>query len=530
MELFGNFPSNLSNSNERVLATLSKKLSANAEKMNTLLKELGEWSPNPSSISVDRVLIALREYIDHGFQDLSHARLLCAGCFQSLGEGNYRLIEDPKRFIQLLDYVSDFKTQTRSFRGCYRRLFNAYFLYDSRNSIFEHGISNAEKLRLFLEKFQSYINTPDFNPDWITALSEHKNLLSNDPCERYALDALRGDRKSFNDICKRLDIVDTSWLVGRLVLSTCEVATKQDDRIFKEHSTALIRLLEEHPIYLNLGLGLLLDRFSECADKSIDVELREFAVRHWGNPWLSDTKDNWHYCSSKARDMIAGWLKRHLLREFFSILAQDGAANTRRVDFWELYCEDPHGMYFALGPAAYSDRSGRFKKFMDDAHGLCRALRGGSKELHACIMQFQEHDVIEFSLHGNSTYFYDRKYGKPPYNLNLETIDVGSPSKGGIGLRAGGDNAPFSVRRTHSNSGKRKWEQEFAEVMKASSSSINEFCRKYKCEYVPSSRLGSNEWIMQTKSTYWDEHQFAVLFGWGFQWSDNKKGWYRASD
>ncbi|MEI6269663.1 MAG: EH signature domain-containing protein [Methylococcaceae bacterium] len=521
--------------NEATIAALTRVLSGSKDILKPEIQALGEWSPKlPPASSPDRILVALREFIDNGFSSLSHARLLCNGCILSLGDSNYRLIEDTNRFINLLEYVGNYYKQTRPFRRCYRRLLNAYFLYDPQGAILKkNGVSNAEKLRHFLSEHQTDIKTPDFNPDWIAALADHKNLLTDNPCARYGLEALHGDRSAFNDICKRLEIIDTSWLIGRLVLSACDAAVEQNDDEFKDYVIPLISLLEEHPLYLNVGLGKLLNRYIESSDLSININLREFAVKFWGNPWLPQYKDNWQHCTKAARDMITGWLKRHLLREFFSILSQDEAANTRRVDFWELYCEDPQGMYFALGSAAYNQNNDRFKAFMDDAKGLCRVLNGGTKDLHGLIMQFNQFDVIEFSLQGNSTYFYATQHGKRPYNLQNSSIDIGSPSKGGEGLKAGGDNAPFSVRRRHADTGidkSDKWEKEFAKVMGATSSAIQEFCRKYKCDHVPASLTGSNEWIMQTKSTKWGKLQFAVLFGWGFLWSVDKKGWYRAGN
>ena len=535
MNVSDKFHQDLAISNETNLIALERKLSKNKEKMSSLLKELGEWSPKLASVSSpDRILLALREFIDHGFTDLSHARLLCNGCIQSLGEGEkkYRLIEDPNRFIELLNYVGGYSKQTRPFRRCYRRLLNAYFLYDPQAAIFtkDSGL-NVDKLRLFLSEHLTHIKTPDFNPDWVVALTDHKNLLSDNPCSRYGLEALEGERTSFNDICKRLEIIDTSWLVSRLVLSACDAAVGQDDDKFKYFIIPLISLLKEYPLYLNVGLGKLLDRYVECIDVSIHKELLEFSLKYWDTPLLDKIKkNNWLYCSDIACEMIKNWLKRHLLREFFSILSEDGVANPRRLDFWELYCEDPYGMYFILGPSAYDKKNVRFNAFINDAKGLCRELEKGGNDLHACIMQFKDLDVIEFSKHGNSTYFYATQYGERPYDLRKNEIEIGSPSKGGSGLKAGGDNAPFSVRRRHADTKADKWEKEFAKVMGATSSAINEYCRKYKCDYIPAARSGSNEWIMQTKSTKWDKPQYAVLFGWGFLWSADKKGWYRGGN
>jgi len=523
--------------NDSKIIELVKKLSEKKDRFPPPPEPLTPRPPSP-----DRIKLALQEFVDNGFRDLSHARLLCSGCIQALGASNYRLIEDPKRFQELLNFISSYAKETRPFRKCYQRLLNIYFLYDAENSVVKneinkYGLDNKEKLRQFLNNFKSDIKTADYNPQWIMVLHEHSNILSDNPCANYGHAALHGNRDSFNEMCKGLQISNTSWLIGHLVLSACDYAVNQPDDTFKQYIMPLIGLFKEHPLYVNRGLVKLLNRYVKCEDKSMHIGLREYSVQCWGNPWLNKTKDGWQHCSIEARNMVTNWLKRHLLREFFSILSHDGAANTRRLDFWELYCEAPQNMYFALGSAAYDNINDRFKSFRKDAEGLCKRLDGGTKDLHAFIMQYDGLDVIEFSLAKNSTYFYKTQFGDRPYNLDSDRVDIGSPNKGGIGLKAGGDNPPFSIRRSHSDTGmglSDKWEQKYAAVMGSTTSAIQEFCRKYKCDYVAASSSGSYDWIMLPQTikmeqfkAYHNVYVVAVLLGWGFSPSNQKNGWYR---
>ena len=537
-----------SSSNKKIIDKLNTRISKEDDDLKNLIAELNSITTKlPPGPSLDRIRLALQELMDNGFQDLYHASLLCSGCMQELEESNYCLIEDPKLFQELLDYVAKFLIETRAFRRCYQRLLNVYFLYEAVNSkksnkSIEQGTVNKEKLRQFLNKYQPYIKA-DYNPEWVTTLEAHSNVLSSNPCVDYGEDALNGNRASFDEMCKGLQISNFSWLIGQLVLSACDYAGKQPDDMFKGYIMSLISLLKEHPLYVNRGLVILLNRYVKCEDKSMHIGLREYAVQSWGNPWLNITKNSWQ-CTVEARDMVASWLKRHLLREFFSILSHDGTGNTRRLNFWELYCEEPQHMYFALSSAAYDDNNDRFKSFRKDAEGLCKKLDGGkTRDLHAFIMQFNGMDVIEFSLAKNSTYFYATQFGNRPYNLDNDRVEIGSPNKGGIGLKAGGDNPPFSVRRSHSDTGmglSDKWEQKYAAVMTATSLAVQEFCRKYKCEYIAGSS-GGYDWIMlpqALKMEQFMEHKInsqkeqyvyvaAVLQGWGFQPSYQKNGWYR---
>jgi hypothetical protein len=85
-----------------------------------------------------------------------------------------------------------------------------------------------------------------------------------------------------------------------------------------------------------------------------------------------------------------------------------------------------------------------------------------------------------------------------------------------------------------------KCEKKYAAVMTSTSLAVQEFCRKYKCDYIVGSS-GCYDWIMlpqALKMEQFMEHKInsqkeqyvyvaAVLQGWGFQPSYQKNGWYR---
>lgn len=525
---------NLNKLNREALGVVRLGESLPLEKLNDKLRAWIKQGVSVKTPPQDRVRSAVLDFYQAKVGGFSQLRLCCFGCLQVMdmspaGPLRYRLLDDRPRFIQLLNHVEKLDAQPRKFQWLYKPLLHAYFSFGLDN---ESETENARRswldLREFLDEHKGAIESPGINPEWIAALSEHTNLLTQNPCVRYGLAALRGDRAVFDEIRSRLEIRDDSWLVRRLVFAQVDAAIAEGDSVFKGYVDYLIQLLNEHRLHAHDGLTKVLNRYAQGKDPELHPGLRDFAVGLWGNPWLPSNRIHWQHCNDDSRELVTRWLKRHLLREFFSILSEDGAANTRRVDFWELYSEDPPGMFFALGSAALDGRNKLFKKFIDDAKGLCEKLYGGQSDLHAFIMQFSRYHVIEFSLHGNSTYFYDTKHGSPPYDLKTGWLDIGSPSKGGTGLKAGGKNPPFSTPRRHADTNAGLWEQQFAEVMGSTPASIREFCRKYGCDHVSPTRSGGNEWIMQTPRTRWDKPQWAVLFGWGFSWSDQKKGFYRA--
>ncbi|MFZ2525193.1 MAG: EH signature domain-containing protein, partial [Candidatus Ferrigenium altingense] len=289
----------------------------------------------------DRIVDALRAFAQNQhLSGLRQARLICYGCTQPFGTPPQHLIENSKLFAILLEYVDHHYYRIRAFRKCYRGLLNSYFSYDpdSADSLAE-GRRNLEMLQKFLDKHKNDLETAHYNPEWVAALSAHRNLLGEDPCESYHLTDLEKNLAVFDDIRERLEIGDDSWIIRRIVFSQVKAATALDDPSFKESIDGLLLLLIGHPLHASAALTLLLERYARCGRSDSNTSLRDFSIRLWGNPWLAANAHQWQ-CSQEARNMVAHWLKYHLIQKFFSILSSDDADNPRRLNFWELYCED----------------------------------------------------------------------------------------------------------------------------------------------------------------------------------------------
>lgn len=496
-----------------------------AHERSKLIEWLGGTSELEES-SGDRILDALHAFEQDGYvSGLRQARLICYGCTQPFGTPPQRLIEHSKLFAILLEYVDRHHYRTRIFRKCYRGLLNCYFSYDpaSPDSLAE-GRDNWETLRQFLDRRKDCLATPGYTPAWVGALSDHANVLDRDPCKPYKLEELEKNLGVFEDLRERLDIGNDSWLIRRIVISHVRDAIALDDASFGASIDGILLLLIGHPLQAGAGLALLLDRHARSYGMEIGAALRDFAVKQWGNPWLPAHAHQWT-CSAAAREMVAVSLRRHLIREFFSILCDDDMEKPRRLNFWELYCGDMQGMYFALGSDAFIRGNLDLYQFRQSAKSLVVRLTEGQHDTHALILQFGGHHVVEFSAHHFPAYFYDTRHGIPPFYLSKGWVEVGALSASKIAH--GVETAPRSKALRHQDGNQLTWEGRFAEHLGATESSIRAFCRKYQCLHEDMRPEGGWEWIRPTGQTQCGMEGWSVLLGWGFRPSQDEAGFYR---
>ncbi|BBJ00304.1 hypothetical protein FGKAn22_19960 [Ferrigenium kumadai] len=496
-----------------------------AHERSRLIAWLGGTSELEESTG-DRIADALRAFEQNRYvSGLRQARLICYGCTQPFGTPPQRLIEHSELFAILLEYVDQHHYRTRAFRKCYRGLLNCYFSYDpaSTDNLAE-GRHNWETLRQFLDKRKDCLDTPGYNPAWVAALSVHHNLLDKDPCKPYQLADLEENLEIFDDLRERLEISGDSWIIRKIVFSQIREAIALDDASFGANIDSLLLLLIAHPLHAGAALTLLLNRHVRSEQMEIGAALRDFSVKQWGNPWLAANAHQWQ-CDQEARGMVAHSLRRHLLDRFLSILSDDNARNPRRRNFWELYCGDMQGMYFALGSDAFIRGNLELHMFRHHAQSLIVRLTEGKSDTHALIMQFGEHHVVEFNNHHNPAYFYDTRHGLPPFYLSKGWVEVGALSASkmtqGIGT------APRSKALRHQDSSQLLWEGKFAELMGATENSIKAFCRKYHCQHDDLRSRGGQEWIRPTDRTQCGTEAWSVLLGWGFNPSPDEAGYCR---
>ena len=415
------------------------------------------FAQGPARPAADLVQRAVTDFIKSPVLDnYRQARLVSFGFTNTYGPELYRLIEDSDRFPRMLDGMDGFKPQPRAYRRCYKGLLNGYFSYDpAANDSRLSGQSNWSLLKEYLRAGIRFCLVPGISPDWVSAIEEHSNLLKEDPCARYAKSMLDGSNVEFEVIKAKIEISDSSWLTTQVVMSQVKEAVAHGDAGFFKYIAPLLDLLEKYPRLINAGLPEILNRYGRTQVPALHGELRDFSVACWGNPVLSNNNINWSLVAENTRDMVANWLKLYLIHQFFSLLAQDGQNDTRRLKFWQRYYKHIEGIHFALGNTAYYSHRTDFRRIRDEAKGHILGLHtAGSPDNNAFIMTFRNHVVVEFGLSGNACFAFKR--GSLPFSLTGSLAGDSSELKSERGRVS---------RLLHHDAGNETWERRFESAL-----------------------------------------------------------------
>ena len=424
--------------------------------------------------------------------------LVCHGAAQ----GEDALIESRGALERLLGMVERYRARRRTFRRLYKALLDCSFSHDPKTP-------GSTRLRAFLSKhLESFVIT-EFSPDWLVTLKKHPELLGDDP----AGSLLQTDWPACSDALERLDLGGDSWLVRELVMSRIHAAESMDDASFRDQLPILLLMLDAYPLLAPEGLKIILDRHGQKGE--VDDALGEFAIGLWGNPWLAPQQ--WP-CSEPAREMMARWLRRLLLEEFFGILSDDDRTRHRRLDFWDLYCDDMKGMYFVLGQDAYASDDMGLYRFRRHAKGLIARFPEDRRGMQACIMQFEHHHVVEFNSEDSAAYFYDASQGMPSFYFGRGWVDIGAI--GAQQIMQGTSSLSRPMR--HLDSLQLAWEGKFAALLGETDSTREAFCNKYQCR-----RDGAR--IIPENHERYGREVWSVLLGWGYVFSEREGAFVKQS-
>ena len=361
------------------------------------------------------------------FLDLKYA---CFGVSQSLTDG-WRLLDDKRLFPILLDQAEQERAVPRRFRKCFQGLLSGYFTYPRFAQ--EQTSENWLKLRDYLTERFILIQNITPLPGWVAMLDEHRNLLTPQPCERYARLMLAGQADELRtQLYTGLGIPKESWVWQDAVLSQMEAVCGFDDAHFKGELDRMLRILFANAsilsgILMTRCVALVTIRYAECRERPEHAGLRDAAIERIGNPWLKKTAWDAHVRGKDgrphetAREMVNGWIKRRLIKDFFEILSDDGTADQRRLDYWlgiEPVIED---MWFALGPHARQHREKNFKEFRKRAHGRLLILESpGKAQNNAFLMRIGGSMVVEFGATGNACFVFNMD--RLPFDLTKSWV------------------------------------------------------------------------------------------------------------
>jgi len=368
----------------------------------------------------DDMLMAVRKFLARQqVESFTQLKYVCYGVTVPVDPGGARLIDRTNLFQLLLELVQSRQGQAKQFRRCYQGLLAAYFGFDQHSATAESAGTNWQDLRGYLNERLEPVATAARRrgraPEWLEVLEGHRNLLTDKPCERYAIALRAGDRSELEGVCAGLDISPTSWVWHEAVMAYVNEVTRADHASFQAELSQVLVMVDgdrrQHQLpemVARNAVALCVARYAKCREKPEHARLRDICLRRIGNPWLKRPAWDATVKSEPARQMVESWLKRRLIKDFFELLAQDGSADLRRLDYWLKWEPQISDMWFVLGTNAQFNRSENFRAVRERMSGRDRHLTNCPDHTNnAFVMRLGSLLIIEFGSTGNACYVFE---------------------------------------------------------------------------------------------------------------------------
>ncbi len=365
----------------------------------------------------DLVQASLRKFaMTLSVASFTELKYVCYGITVPVGENRLRLIDRGALFDGLLGLVEQRRGQAKQYRRCYQGLLHGYFGFDKQGGT-TVGHANWSRLRAYLdEKLASVVQGVTGSGlalDWLQALKTHRNLLADDPCSRYARELQRGNSDKLRAACQTLGISSSSWVWDEALIAYVRAVCDSDsDDQFRLDLAGVLDLINGRvelklaEMHRTRATALIVARYARRVDKLEHPDLRDTCLRYIGNPWVNHTAWDAHVQHEPARQMVEGWIKRRLIKDFFELLAHDGGADLRRLNYWLKWEPRISDMWFVLGSDARNNRSKAFEELRQRMVGRRRSLDDPNVQNNAFVMRIGPLLVIEFGVTGNACYAF----------------------------------------------------------------------------------------------------------------------------
>lgn len=348
--------------------------------------------------------------------NFTELKYVCYGVTVPVGKEQWRIIDRRPLFDKLIQEVAKYEHQPKQFRRCYQGLLSGYFGFDRYGENATHGLPTWERLRGYLDEKLAPVlrvsNRRGTTPDWLRILKEHRNLLTDDPCSRYATGLSRDDPSDLKEACTGLGIEVSSWVWQDALMAYVRLVCQRKDAAFNEGLPGILKVVNgtydlKLPATLaTQAVAMTVIRYAQCTDRPEHTGLRDTCLQWIGNPWLRRTSWDAHVNDESARQMVNSWLKRRLIRDFFELLAEDGAADVARLNYWLNWEPQITDMWFVLGVDARGNRSKAFVELRKRMEGRDRVLTDSPSDNNAFVMRIGPLLVIEFGVTGNACYVF----------------------------------------------------------------------------------------------------------------------------
>jgi EH_Signature domain len=411
-----------------------------AKVLKEIKRDLGIFEARPME---DLLIKAIHKFKVKGNTDtFTELKYVCYGVETPVGPEKYRVIEDINTFSLLLKSVEE--RNSKQLRRCYQGLLSSYFRFDPREPANKKGAENWVQLKVFLKAKISPIYKTSIErgttPEWLSTLYEHKNLLDENPCKRYAESLTKGSTQDLQEVSNGLGIESSSWVWNEAFLAYVRNVCAMDDQSFTEHLADVLELVNGNG-EINIPEGIAIEatafciiRYSSAANTIEHQYLRDTCVRKIGNPMLEKTKWDALVNHEPARQLVTSWLKQQLIKDFFELLAQDGAADVRRLNYWLKWEKHISEMWFFLGNMAFNDQRVAFVDVRERMGGSIRQLVEPSRpENNAFVMRIGSYLLIEFSTKNNAMFIYQTDEALPDMKHGYRTTYRLKNLKGSLG-------------------------------------------------------------------------------------------------
>lgn len=382
--------------------------------------------PDPATIA-SAVAHFRRSGLPDGWRGLKR---VCFGA-GSRDEMGWCVLSDKALREKLMNLAQN-QEQARKRVRCFQSLLASYWSF-SLKSADEEEKTGWLALREWLDaRLPSVVRDSVRTPGWLSTLVANRNLLRDDPCAKYGAKLLAGDGSEFHAAIAGLGIPSDSWVPEEAVVAQMRAGAALGHDRFRDTLPRLLSIATEKiGLVLSRSLqtrcvALLVSRYVKIPSQPEDIALRDAAVDIIGNPWLRKASwDAWvvDECGRPddgGREMVYGWLKRRLIKDFFELLSQDGTGDSRRLDYWLRFEPFIDDMWFALGTNARCRRGESFKDFRSRAKGRLLNLESTTANNNAFIMRMGDHVAIEFGENGNALYLF--RWGDLPSAVSQKLL------------------------------------------------------------------------------------------------------------
>ncbi len=343
-------------------------------------------------------------------------------------EGGKRIISSPRFELLINLYTKQIKLN-ELWRLTWYWLLLSYFQLEVGNHVDEQTKNNATLLQKFLnDSHTHFTQQQSYTPQWAQTLREHSNILTDNPCDRYAEAVLRGIHTEVEQIKEQLGIPQQSWFWHQLTLSIVRhVTNMKDDLVFKKQITNLIEHLEKHQGFKDEAIKLILERYYQCTDKSPHPAFRDYVIRPdvWKSPKLrnSGIASKWRNVNESIWRMVLSWVTREHLRMFFEIISNRYGAEKDRFKFWSQYIDQISFTKLVFGQETQRQQrnNAEIAKLFREEEGVYALLDSSNRDLDAFIIQIKDYVFVEFSMNSNAAFIYESN--KLPFNFDARKMN-----------------------------------------------------------------------------------------------------------